>query len=50
MLNQSNQNLILETIETISSWDLDDEYLGPAIAELLAGTELDSFDTNYDIY
>ena len=51
MIQQNYQQYVLEAIETvISNWDLDDEYLADAIqsqAELLACSELDSFDTDY---
>jgi hypothetical protein len=53
MNNQHQTNLILQAIEMASNWDLDDEYLADAIqsqAELLAGTELDSFDTSHDFH
>ena len=53
MLNQSNQNLILETIETITNWGLEDEHLSWAIqshAELLAGVVPDTSETDYDFH
>jgi len=54
-MNNQSHNYILQAIEMtmMTNWDLDDEFIGPAIqsqAEILAGLTPDSSDPDYDFH